>query len=72
MKTYTNLKEDIGLSTGIGISNPDPLMKPVKRNRNYTVFESLGICEEHMVAMKLKEGKLVCELCKEINSVKNE
>jgi hypothetical protein len=65
MKTYNTLKEDIGLSTGIGIANPDPLMgKPVKRNRNYSVFESLGICEEHMVAMKLKEGKLVCELCK--------
>ena len=67
MKTYRFLKEDIGLSTGVGIANPDPLMgKPIKRNLKYSVFESLGICEKHMSAMKMKDGKLTCEMCNEI------
>ena len=67
MKTYRTIKEDCaGLSTGVGIANPDMLMgKPVKRRTGYTVFESLVICEEHMKAMKLIDGKLTCEMCVE-------
>ena len=61
MKTYKSLKEDIGLTTGAGIANPDlPMGKPV---RHHSVYESLGICKKHMVAMKMVDGKLTCKEC---------
>jgi hypothetical protein len=61
MKSYKYLKEDIGLSTGVGIASYDlPLTKPAKRK---SIFEALGICEDCMEAMSLVEGKMMCLTC---------
>jgi hypothetical protein len=79
MKTYRTIKEDIGLSTGVGLANIDlPLGNPpLKRRYNgynndvslahnikKNVFEALGICEDCMEAMVFKDGKLTCRKCK--------
>jgi len=77
MKSYRNLKEDIGLSTGIGLAGIDmPLGAPVQKRRNngynndislaHRIYESLGICEYCLepMTMNLKEGKLICKTCK--------
>ena len=62
MKSYKALKEDIGLSTGAGIANPDmPMGKPLVKR---TVHDSFGICQEHMKVKKLKDGVMICEFCK--------
>jgi hypothetical protein len=77
MKTYKNLVEDIGLSTGVGLTGIDiPLgTPPIKRKFNgynndiqlatklKNVFESLGICEEHMEPKVLLNGNMVCKSC---------
>jgi hypothetical protein len=62
MKTYKRIMEDIGLTTGAGIANYDPVLqrKPPKR---YSLFEALGICEEHMKPFTYHDGKMECEAC---------
>jgi len=64
MKPYKLLKEEIGLTTGAGIANYDPLFqnKPPKRK---SIFEALGICEACLkpMIMDMKEGKLICKTC---------
>jgi hypothetical protein len=62
MKTYKCIVEEIGLTTGPGIANFDPIMqgRPPKRR---SVFESLGICEEHKQPFKYHNGEMACEMC---------
>ena len=62
MKNYKCIKEEIGLTTGAGIANYDPIMQ-ARAPKRRTVFESLGICEEHMKPFTYQNGKMACEMC---------
>jgi hypothetical protein len=77
MKSYKLLKEDIGLSTGVGLAGIDiPLgTPPVKRRFNGynndvmlahkidNMRESLAICEDCKKYKVLKDGIMTCPTC---------
>ena len=67
MKTYKQLKEDIGLSTGSGIATFDPVMgKPTQRFlRIKDVYRFMGICEDCHKPLVLRDGRMVCLSCTE-------
>jgi hypothetical protein len=56
MKTFRQLREDIGLSTGVGIANPDMPLGGVRRNKfaGYNVFEVDGTTFHRCRLGKLK------------------
>jgi len=78
MKTYKQIIEEIGLSTGIGLAGIDlPLGTPLRKRKFngynndiqlghtiHNIFEALGICKDCMRTMVLIDGKLTCEKCK--------
>ena len=67
MKSYKMLKEDIGgMTTGAGIAMYNPMLGGTGREppmRRRSVYESLGICEDCVAAMVLKDGVMTCPKC---------
>ena len=65
MKSYKQLKEDIGLTTGAGLAMYDPMLGVTRREiiKPRSVYEALGVCEECMSAMVLENGVLTCQVC---------
>jgi len=67
MKKFKQLKEDIGLSTGAGMAMYDPMLGGTRRQvKPWNVYKSLGVCEECMLPIRLKEGEMTCPGCNKI------